>query len=61
LKRVGQKWHYTGIAAASLTASTVVPDLTYAVDVSSLGTGGLRLSKISFVPSQLLHSPQSLR
>ncbi|MGA9965217.1 MAG: hypothetical protein WBQ10_08440 [Terriglobales bacterium] len=29
------------MAAASLTASTVVPDLTHAVDVSSLGTSGI--------------------
>jgi two-component system sensor histidine kinase/response regulator len=33
--------HYTGMAAASFTAFAVVPDLTHAVDVSSLGTGGI--------------------
>jgi len=33
--------HYTGMAAASFTASAVAPDLTHAVDVSSLGTAGI--------------------
>jgi hypothetical protein len=54
LKRVGQKWHYTGIAAASLTASTVVPDLTYAVDVSSLGTGGITVVEDQLRPKPAL-------
>jgi two-component system sensor histidine kinase/response regulator len=33
--------HYTGMAAASFAASGVVPDLSAAVDVSSLGTAGI--------------------
>jgi two-component system, sensor histidine kinase and response regulator len=35
--------HYTGMAAASFTASAVAPDLTHAVDVSSLGTAGITI------------------
>jgi two-component system, sensor histidine kinase and response regulator len=33
--------HYTGMAAASFTGSAEVQDLTHAVDVSSLGIGGI--------------------
>jgi PAS domain S-box-containing protein len=33
--------HYTGIAAASFTPSTMTPDLSRAVSVSSLGTAGI--------------------
>jgi len=33
--------HYTGMAAASFTGSAEVHDLTHAVDVSSLGIGGI--------------------
>jgi two-component system sensor histidine kinase/response regulator len=35
--------HYTGMAAASFTAMTGAPDLTHAVDVSSLGTAGITI------------------
>src|SRR6266566_470466 len=33
--------HYTGMAAASFTPSTMTPDLSRAVSVSSLGTAGI--------------------
>jgi PAS domain S-box-containing protein len=33
--------HYTGMAAASFTASGVPPDLSHAVNISTLGTGGI--------------------
>jgi two-component system, sensor histidine kinase and response regulator len=33
--------HYTGMTAANFTASTDVPDLKHAVDVSTLGTAGV--------------------
>lgn len=35
--------HYTGMAAASFTASAAVPDLTHAVDVSAIGTAGITI------------------
>ena len=35
--------HYAGMAAASFTASADVPDLTHAVDVSSLGVVGIMI------------------
>jgi two-component system, sensor histidine kinase and response regulator len=35
--------HYTGMAAASFTASAAVPDLAHAVDVSALGTAGIAI------------------
>jgi two-component system, sensor histidine kinase and response regulator len=35
--------HYTGMAAASFTVSAIAPDLTHAIDVSSLGTAGITI------------------
>jgi two-component system sensor histidine kinase/response regulator len=48
--------HYTGMAAASFTAFAVVPDLTHAVDVSSLGTAGIAVVAFMVLSLALLTS-----
>jgi diguanylate cyclase (GGDEF)-like protein/PAS domain S-box-containing protein len=61
--------HYTGMAAASFTASDVFPDLSHAVDVSTLGMVGIATVTIMVLGiailttgyNRLLREPRTMR
>ena len=48
--------HYTGMAAASFTRSTKLPDLSHAVSVSSVGTAGVTIVVVMVLGIALLTS-----
>ena len=48
--------HYTGMAAASFTASNVQPDLSHAVGISALGTAGITLVTLTVLAIAVLSS-----
>jgi two-component system, sensor histidine kinase and response regulator len=48
--------HYTGMAAASFTPSVIAPDLSHAVDISSLGTAGIVVVSVTVLGGAILTS-----
>jgi len=48
--------HYTGMAAATFSASSVPPDLSHAVGISALGTAGIALVTIMVLSLAVLSS-----
>jgi two-component system, cell cycle sensor histidine kinase and response regulator CckA len=48
--------HYTGMAAASFTVSNMVPDLSHAVGISTIGTGGIAIVTIIVLGITILTS-----
>ncbi len=48
--------HYTGMAAASFTASNVAPDLSHAVSISALGTAGITMVTLTVLAIAVLSS-----
>jgi two-component system sensor histidine kinase/response regulator len=48
--------HYTGMAAASFTSSLIAPDLSHAVDISSLGIAGIVVVTVTVLAGASLTS-----
>jgi len=48
--------HYTGMAAASFTPSVIAPDLSHAVDISSLGIAGIVVVTVTVLAGASLTS-----
>jgi PAS domain S-box-containing protein len=48
--------HYTGMAAASFTASSAAPDLSHAVSISTLGTAGITVVTLMVLALAVLTS-----